>query len=44
MKRLASKVDYYLTEYAPYIVMVVVVILLFVALLFFALAKIGQGG
>lgn len=41
MKRLTSKAEYYITEYAPYLLMVVIVALIFAAAIFFALTKLG---
>ena len=41
MKRLASKIEYYIAEYAMYIVIMVVVLLVLIALVFFAVAKLG---
>ena len=41
MKRLSSKLEYYVAEYAPYIVMIIVVILIFAASIFLALSKIA---
>lgn len=41
MKRLASKIEYYIAEYAMYIAIIVVVLLVLIALVFFAVAKLG---
>ncbi|MCX6772534.1 MAG: hypothetical protein NTV88_02060 [Candidatus Micrarchaeota archaeon] len=41
MKRVASKVEYYLVEYAPYIVMILVLIVIFTAVILFGISKLG---
>ena len=41
MKRVTSKIEYYLVEYAPYIIMIIVLIAIFSAVILFGLTKLG---